>query len=134
MAHINENYRKLQAGYLFPEIGRRVSEFCAANPEAKIIKLGIGDITLPLAPAVVEALRDAAAEMGTETGVHGYGPDRGYDFLVDAILEHDFEARGIEVAKNEIFVSDGSKQDSGNIQEIFCIFWCGHYYCVIFVF
>jgi len=119
MARINENFGKLQAGYLFPEIGRRVSEFCAANPEAKIIKLGIGDITLPLAPAVVEAMRDAAAEMGTETGVHGYGPDRGYDFLVDAILEHDFKARGIEVARNEIFVSDGSKQDSSNIQEVF---------------
>jgi LL-diaminopimelate aminotransferase len=96
-----------------------VSAFSAANPGAKIIKLGIGDITLPLAPAVVEALRDAAAEMGTESGVHGYGPDRGYDFLVDAIREHDFRARGIEIATNEIFVSDGSKQDSSNIQEIF---------------
>jgi LL-diaminopimelate aminotransferase len=119
MARVNENYGKLQAGYLFPEIGRRVSGFCAANPDAKIIRLGIGDITLPLAPAVVEALRDAAAEMGTEAGIHGYGPDRGYDFLIDAILEHDFKARGIEIAENEIFVSDGSKQDSGNIQEIF---------------
>jgi LL-diaminopimelate aminotransferase len=119
MARVNENYDKLQTGYLFPEIGRRVSEFSAANPDAKIIKLGIGDITLPLAPAVVEALRDAAAEMGTDAGVHGYGPDRGYDFLTDAILEHDFKARGVEISESEIFVSDGSKQDSGNIQEIF---------------
>jgi LL-diaminopimelate aminotransferase len=119
MARVNENYDKLQAGYLFPEIGRRVREFCAANPAAKIIKLGIGDITLPLAPAVVEALRNAATEMGTEAGVHGYGPDRGYDFLIDAILEHDFAARGIEIFGDEVFVSDGSKQDSGNIQEIF---------------
>jgi LL-diaminopimelate aminotransferase len=119
MTRINENYQKLQAGYLFPEIGRRVSEFAKANPDAAIIRLGIGDITLPLAPAVVEAMRDAAAEMGTPNGVHGYGPDNGYDFLVDAIREHDFGARGVEIGADELFVSDGSKQDSGNIQEIF---------------
>ncbi len=119
MTRINDNYSKLQAGYLFPEIGRRVSEFSAANPDADIIRLGIGDVTLPLVPAVVEALREAAAEMGTPDGVHGYGPDRGYDFLVDAIIEHDFAARGIQIGEDELFVSDGSKQDSGNIQEIF---------------
>jgi len=119
MARINENYRKLQAGYLFPEIGRRVNEFASANPDAAIIRLGIGDITLPLVPAVVEALRDAAAEMGTEAGVHGYGPDNGYEFLTDAIIEHDYRARGVEITADEVFVSDGSKQDSGNIQEIF---------------
>jgi LL-diaminopimelate aminotransferase len=119
VARINEHYRKLQAGYLFPEIGRRVREFAAANPDAKIIRLGIGDITLPLVPAVVEALRDAASEMGTADGVHGYAPDQGYDFLSDAIIENDYKKRGIEIAANEIFVSDGSKQDSGNIQEIF---------------
>jgi LL-diaminopimelate aminotransferase len=119
VARINENYRKLQAGYLFPEIGRRVSVFADANPDAQIIRLGIGDITLPLVPAVVEALRDAASEMGTMDGVHGYAPDQGYEFLTDAIIEHDYKARGVEISANEIFVSDGSKQDSGNIQEIF---------------
>jgi len=119
MARINENYRKLPAGYLFPEIGRRVAAFAKANPSAKIIRLGIGDVTLPLAPAVVEALRDAAAESGTATGFHGYAPDQGYDFLIDAILEHDYRARGIALDADEVFVSDGSKQDSGNIQEIF---------------
>ncbi len=119
MALINENYGKLQTGYLFPEIARRVEEFSAANPDAAIIRLGIGDITLPLAPAIVEALRAAADEMGRETGVHGYGPENGYDFLIEAICEHDYKARGVEIATDEVFVSDGSKQDSGNIQEIF---------------
>jgi LL-diaminopimelate aminotransferase len=119
MTRINENYKKLQAGYLFPEIARRVGEFSAANPAANIIRLGIGDITLPLAPAVVEALRAAADEMGREAGVHGYGPENGYDFLIEAICEHDYHKRGVEVSADEVFVSDGSKQDSGNIQEIF---------------
>ncbi len=119
MARINENYRKLQAGYLFPEIGRRVRAFAEANPQAKVIRLGIGDVTLPLAPAIVEALRSASAEMGTDAGFHGYGPENGYDFLLEAIREHDYRSRGVEIAADEIFVSDGSKQDSGNIQEIF---------------
>ncbi|MCZ6463801.1 MAG: LL-diaminopimelate aminotransferase [Proteobacteria bacterium] len=119
MARINEHYQKLQAGYLFPEIARRVREFSAANPKARIIRLGIGDITLPLAPAVVQAIRETAAEMGTEAGVHGYGEDQGYGFLREAVREHDYAARGVDVEANEIFVSDGSKQDSGNIQEIF---------------
>ncbi|MCZ6784470.1 MAG: LL-diaminopimelate aminotransferase [Proteobacteria bacterium] len=119
MARINEHYQKLQAGYLFPEIARRVREFSAENPKARIIRLGIGDITLPLAPAVVQAIRETAAEMGTEAGVHGYGEDQGYGFLREAVREHDYAARGIDVAADEIFVSDGSKQDSGNIQEIF---------------
>ena len=120
MALINENYRKLQAGYLFPEIGRRVAAFVAENPQARVIRLGIGDVTLPLTPAIVEALRDAAVGLGTAAGFRGYGPDRGgYDFLVDAILEHDYRARGVDIDPTEMFVSDGSKQDSGNIQEIF---------------
>jgi len=121
MARINEHFRKLQAGYLFPEIGRRVSAFAEAHPEAeaRIIRLGIGDVTLPLAPALVEAMRDAAVAMGTEAGFHGYGPENGYDFLLEAIREHDYRARGVEIDADEIFVSDGSKQDSGNIQEIF---------------
>jgi LL-diaminopimelate aminotransferase len=119
VARVNENYLKLRAGYLFPEIGRRVRAFAERHPGAKIIRLGIGDITLPLVPAVVEALREAAAEMGREGGVHGYGPEQGYEFLRAAIREHDYRARGVEIAQDEIFVSDGSKQDSGNIQEIF---------------
>jgi LL-diaminopimelate aminotransferase len=119
MARINEHYLKLQAGYLFPEIGRRVRAYTEAHPDAAVIRLGIGDVTLPLVPAVVDAMRDAAIAMGTEAGFHGYGPDNGYDFLLDAIREHDFAARGVDVAADEIFVSDGSKQDSGNIQEIF---------------
>jgi LL-diaminopimelate aminotransferase len=119
MTRINEHYRKLPAGYLFPEIGRRVAAFAAANPSARIIRLGIGDVTLPLVPAVVDALRDAAQEAGTPAGVHGYAPDQGYDFLLEAILEHDYRARGVSLEADEIFVSDGSKQDSGNIQEIF---------------
>ena len=119
MARINDDYLKLQAGYLFPEIGRRTREFAAAHPDAQLIRLGIGDVTLPLAPAVVTALREAASEMGRPDGVHGYGEDRGYAFLREAICEHDFAARGVEIDPSEVFVSDGSKQDSGNIQEIF---------------
>jgi LL-diaminopimelate aminotransferase len=119
MARINAHYQKLQAGYLFPEIGRRVRTFQETHPNAPLIRLGIGDVTLPLAPAVVEALHRAADEMATPEGFHGYGPENGYPFLVDAIREHDFAARGVEISGDEIFVSDGSKQDSGNIQEIF---------------
>ncbi len=119
MAHINENFRKLPAGYLFPEIGRRVKAFSEANPNAPIIRLGIGDVTLPLAPAVVAAMHVAVDEMGTAAGFHGYGPENGYDFLLEPIVEHDFRARGVELSTDEVFVSDGSKQDSGNIQEIF---------------
>jgi LL-diaminopimelate aminotransferase len=119
MARINEHYRKLGKGYLFPEISRRVAAFQRANPQAKIMRLGIGDVTLPLAPAVVEAMRRAAEEMGTPGGVHGYAPDQGYDFLLDAILESDYAARNVPVERDEIFVSDGSKQDSANVQEIF---------------
>ena len=119
MAHINENYRKLQAGYLFPEIGRRVRSFQSAHPDAKIIRLGIGDVTEPLAPAVTDAMHKAVTEMGTREGFRGYPPDQGYDFLLEAIRQHDFAARGVEVSTDEIFVSDGAKQDSGNVQEIF---------------
>ncbi|MBY0273696.1 LL-diaminopimelate aminotransferase [Candidatus Binatia bacterium] len=119
MARINENYLKLKAGYLFPEIGRRVAAFQKQNADAKIIKLGIGDVTRPLVPAVVEAMRAAVDEMGSDAGFRGYGPEQGYDFLIDAIREHDYAARGVEIGRDEIFVSDGSKCDSGNIQEIF---------------
>jgi LL-diaminopimelate aminotransferase len=117
MAHINDNYQKLQAGYLFPEIGRRVRAFQAARPDAHVIKLGIGDVTLPLVPAVIEEMHAAVDDMGREA--HGYGPENGYEFLTGPIREHDYKARGVDIEADEIFVSDGSKQDSGNIQEIF---------------
>ena len=119
MTRINDSYRKLQAGYLFPEIGRRVGAFQAAHPGAEIIRLGIGDVTLPLAPSLVEAMRAAIEELGTEEGFRGYGPEQGYDFLREAIVLHDYRERGVEIDADEVFVSDGSKQDSGNIQEIF---------------
>jgi LL-diaminopimelate aminotransferase len=119
MATINENFLKLQAGYLFPEISRRIRSFQAKNPDAKIISLGIGDVTQPLAPAVVEAMKKAVVSMGGEATFCGYGPEQGYDFLIDAIIENDFNSRGIDLDNDEIFVSDGAKCDTGNIQEIF---------------
>jgi LL-diaminopimelate aminotransferase len=118
---INEHYAKLPASYLFPEIGRRVRAFAAAHSDAKVIRLGIGDVTEPLAPAIVEAMHVATDEMGRRDGFRGYGPEQGYDFLLDAIRTHDFASRGIEIAPDEIFVSDGSKCDSGNVQEIFAL-------------
>jgi LL-diaminopimelate aminotransferase len=119
MARINEHYQNLAAGYLFPEIGRRVRAYLEAHPDAPLIRLGIGDVVLPLVPAVIEAMHAAVDEMGTAAGFHGYPPTNGYEFLIEAIREQDYAARGVEVADDEIFVSDGSKQDSGNIQEIF---------------
>ncbi len=119
MARINDNYLKLAAGYLFPEIGRRTGLFREANPDAEIIRLGIGDVVLPLPESVREAMHRAIDEMGTEAGFRGYGPEQGYGFLREAIAAGDFGERGVEVAADEIFVSDGSKCDSGNIQEIF---------------
>jgi LL-diaminopimelate aminotransferase len=121
MARINEHYAKLPASYLFPEIGRRVRAFSAANPDAKVIRLGIGDVTEPLAPAIVAAMHTAVDEMGKRETFRGYGPEQGYDFLVEAIRENDYKARGVDIAADEIFVSDGSKCDSGNIQEIFAL-------------
>jgi LL-diaminopimelate aminotransferase len=118
---INEHYAKLPASYLFPEIGRRVRAFAAAHPDAKVIRLGIGDVTEPLAPAIVDAMHAAVDEMSTRETFRGYGPEQGYDFLVDKILEHDYKARGVELAADEIFVSDGSKCDSSNVQEIFAL-------------
>jgi LL-diaminopimelate aminotransferase len=116
---INEHFAKLPASYLFPEIGRRVRAYTAAHPDARVIRLGIGDVTEPLAPAIVAAMHAAVDEMGTREGFHGYGPEQGYDFLVDAIRAHDYAARGVDIAADEIFVSDGSKCDSGNVQELF---------------
>lgn len=118
MAKINSNYQKLQAGYLFPEIGKRVRAFAAENPAAKIIRLGIGDVVLPLPAPVLDALRSAVDEMGKPESFKGYGPEQGYEFLLNAISAH-FKSQGAEVAPDEVFVSDGSKCDTANIQEIF---------------
>ncbi|MHC5184753.1 MAG: LL-diaminopimelate aminotransferase [Planctomycetota bacterium] len=121
MIFVNENFSKLKAGYLFPEIGRRVNAFAKANPDASIIKLGIGDVTEPLAPAVTDAMHKAVDEMATHQGLHGYGPEQGYAFLREAIVENDYKPRNIQVDADEIFVSDGAKCDTGNMQEIFGI-------------
>lgn len=119
MANINENYLKLKAGYLFPEISKRVKTYSEKNPSAKIIRLGIGDVTLPIVPSIVDAMVEASKEMGTVGGFHGYGPEQGYSFLLKSIADHDYGSFGIRIDESEIFVSDGSKCDCGNIQEIF---------------
>jgi LL-diaminopimelate aminotransferase len=119
MATINDNYLKLKAGYLFPEIARRVNAFAEANPEAKIIRLGIGDVTEPLPEACRTAMIEAVEEMGDRTTFKGYGPEQGYAWLREKIAAHDFQARGCEVDASEIFISDGSKCDTGNILDIF---------------
>ena len=119
MIFVNENFSKLKAGYLFPEIGRRVNAFAQANPDAGIIKLGIGDVTEPLAPAVIDAMHKAVDDMATTDAFHGYGPEQGYAFLREVIVENDYKVRDIQVDADEIFVSDGTKCDTGNMQEIF---------------
>ena len=119
MAKINENYLKLQAGYLFPEIGRRVNEFQKANPDASIIKMGIGDVTMPLVPAVIKAFHEGVDDMAKKDTFKGYGPEQGYGFLREAIADNDYKSRGANIEADEIFISDGSKCDTGNIQEIF---------------
>jgi len=118
MARLNENFLKLQAGYLFPEIGRRVSAFAAANPESKIIRMGIGDVTEPLPPAVISAMHGAIDELARRETFRGYGPEQGYDFLRNAIAQHDYRDRGVDVAADEVFVSDGSKCDCGSLLDI----------------
>ena len=119
MATINDHYLKLKAGYLFPEIGRRVAAFAKENPTAKIIRMGIGDVTEPLPPAVIEAMHRAVDEMANRSTFHGYGPEQGYDFLRETIAKNDFQARGCDIAADEIFISDGSKCDTGNVLDIF---------------
>jgi LL-diaminopimelate aminotransferase len=119
MALINENYLKLKAGYLFPEIGRRVREFAAANPGKEIIRMGIGDVTQPLPPTILRAFHEGVEEMGNSATFKGYGPEQGYDFLREAIAKNDYQSRGVNISADDIFVSDGSKCDTGNIQEIF---------------
>ena len=115
---INENFLKLPGAYLFADIARKVKAFRQENPNAEVISLGIGDVTQPLAPAVVEALHRAADEMAVAATFRGYGPERGYDFLREAIVANDFRARGIKMDADEVFVSDGAKSDTGNFQEL----------------
>jgi len=121
MAKINDNYLKLKAGYLFPEIGRRVREFAAANPDAKVIRLGIGDVTRPLAPAVLKAFHDAVDDLATTEHFAGYGPEQGYDWLINAIIEKSYKPLGVSLKTEEMFISDGSKCDCANILDIFAL-------------
>lgn len=119
MIRINEHYRKLKSSYLFVDIQRRIDAYHAENPRGELIKLGIGDVTLPLSPSVVQAFHEGVDEMAREKSFHGYGPEQGYGFLREAIAEHDYRSRGVEIDPDEIFVSDGSKCDTGNFQELF---------------
>lgn len=119
MALLNENYLKLKAGYLFPEIGRRTAAFAADNPQAAIIKMGIGDVVRGIPRPVADAMKQACEELAHDDSFRGYPPGQGYDFLLEAIAEHEFAARGVTIAPDEIFLSDGAKCDSANLQEIF---------------
>lgn len=121
MYTINTNYLELQGSYLFSTIAKKVAAYKEKNPQADIIRLGIGDVTQPIAPAIIKALHQAVDEMGTAEGFHGYGPEQGYEFLRSAIAKNDYQALGCEIDADEIFVSDGAKCDVGNIQEIFGI-------------
>jgi len=121
MAKINDNYLKLKAGYLFPEIGRRVRAFSEANPQARVIRLGIGDVTRPLAPAVIKAFHDAVDDLATVEHFAGYGPEQGYEWLVNAIIEKSYKPLGVDLKTSEMFISDGSKCDCANILDIFAL-------------
>ena len=121
MFKINDNYLKLPGSYLFSNIAKKVAAFQQANPDKEVIKLGIGDVTLPLAPKIIDTLHEAVDEMGKAETFHGYAPDLGYEFLRTAIADHDYKSRGCDISADEIFVSDGAKCDSGNIQEIFSV-------------
>ncbi len=119
MIKINENYKKLKASYLFSDIAKRVADYSRENPNAEIIRLGIGDVTRALPPVCIEALHRAVDEMGRDSSFMGYGPEQGYAFLREKIAQNDFQTRGVDVAPDEIFISDGAKCDTGNIQELF---------------
>lgn len=121
MFKVNENYLKLPGSYLFSTIGKKVREYQQSNPDKEIIRLGIGDVTQPLAPAIIDSLHKAVAEMGVQETFKGYAPDLGYEFLRSAIVENDYKQRGVDLSIDEIFISDGAKCDSGNIQEIFAL-------------
>ena len=118
MAQVNENFLKLQKSYLFVTIAKKVKAFKESHPEAKVISLGIGDVTQPLAPAVINAMHKAVDEMADAKTFRGYGPEHGYSFLRQAIIKNDFEPRGIDLSEDEIFVNDGAKSDTGNIGDI----------------
>ena len=119
MAKINANYTKLPGSYLFSEINRRVAAYTQENPQAKLIRLGIGDVTQPLVPAVIDALHKAVDEMADSATFRGYGPEQGYDFLRETIVEHDYRPLGVDLSADEVFISDGAKSDCGNIGDIF---------------
>lgn len=121
MAKVNENFLKLPGSYLFSTVGKKVREYQEANPDKKVIRLGIGDVTLPLPSAVIAALHTATDEMAAQETFRGYAPDLGYEFLRSAIVEHDFKRRGVNITIDEVFISDGAKSDSANIQEIFAL-------------
>lgn len=118
MALINEHFLKLPGSYLFSDIAKKVHAFNVTHPDVKLIRLGIGDVTRPLPPACIEAMHRAVDEMANERTFHGYGPEQGYNFLIEAIIKHDFSARGISLSPSEIFISDGAKSDTGNIGEL----------------
>ena len=118
MLTLNENFLKLQKNYLFADIAQKVNAYKEAHPEAQIIRLGIGDVTRPLAPAVIRALHKAVDEMGSADTFRGYGPEHGYEFLRKAIVENDFAPRGVELDTDEIFINDGAKSDTGNFGDI----------------
>ena len=119
MSYINENFLELQDSYLFSTIAKKVAEYTKNNPDKRVIKLGIGDVTKPIVPACIEAMHKAVEEVGTAEGFKGYGPEQGYEFLRKAIVENDYKKRGIEISEDEIFISDGAKCDCGNIVDIF---------------
>ena len=119
MAQINDNFLKLPGSYLFSDIARKVNNFKAANPDIDLIRLGIGDVTRPLPAACIEAMHRAADELASSASFHGYGPEQGYDFLIEAIIKNDFESRGIKLSYHEVFINDGAKSDTGNIGDIF---------------
>ncbi|MBP5377585.1 MAG: LL-diaminopimelate aminotransferase [Bacteroidaceae bacterium] len=119
MALVNEHFLKLSSGYLFADIAKKIRVFKVTHPDADIISLGIGDVTQPLCPAVIEAMHKATDEMATASNFRGYGPEQGYEFLREAIVKNDYQSRGIRINKDEIFINDGAKSDTGNIQELF---------------
>ena len=118
---INENFLKIESSYLFSTVAKKQREYQAAHPDADVIRLSIGDVTKPLAPAVIDAMHKAVDEMANAETFHGYAPDLGYEFLRSAIRDNDYKARGVDIALDEIFVSDGAKSDSGNIGDIFSV-------------
>ena len=119
MVRMNENYKRLQASYLFVDIARKVADFQKGNPDKEVIKMGIGDVTRPLPAVCIDAMHKAVDELSNTNSFHGYGPEQGYEFLREPIAEYDFQSRGADISADEIFISDGAKCDTGNIQEIF---------------